>query len=56
MKKKIKDLTISEAIKYCAGKSVDYCYEECPLQKICGHSFAERKILEDLESEVYVDE
>ena len=36
MEKKIRDLTIDEAIKICKTQSLSECYLNCPLRPFCG--------------------
>ena len=60
MKKKIKDLTLVEANKYCLSRDCENCpfkdEEECCLLEYIGGRDIERMFKDILEREVEVDE
>ena len=55
MKKKIKDLTIEELIKYCSIIADEDC-NNCPFCNLCDRSYWEYPRLEDLNKEVEINE
>ena len=53
-KKKIKDLTLEECIKFCETKNIEFCQKKCPLRDICFNQFCDSGF--DIEKEVEVND